>query len=402
MCIEMKELRNLECVDKKIIVRVDLNVPVFENNITDHSRIHAVLPTLDKLIRNKNKVFLITHFGRPNGEVNKKYSIEFLCPELKKILNLKKIHFLDRCEKKIIDNKISEMNFGEICLLENIRFNAEEEKNDLNFSKLLSSSFDIYINDAFSTSHRNHASITGITNYLPSYAGLSFSKEIENLDKFLENSNKPNLAIIGGSKVSTKIKVLENLVEIFDSIVIGGAMANTFLLSNNYNVGSSLVENDFIDLSMQIQKKAETKNCKILLPIDVVCSKKLEDRENIEVYSINNIPNDQMILDVGEKSTKLISDEISKSKSVLWNGPLGAFEYSPFDKSTISVANIIQNYSSKSQLDALAGGGDTLAAIKKAKANDAFKYLSTAGGAFLEWLEGNKSPGFIALRENNF
>jgi len=319
-----------------------------------------------------------------------------------KILNREiSLEYEKKDEKKIIETKIAEMDSGEICLLENIRFNSEEEKNDLNFSKLLASSFDIYINDAFSASHRNHASITGITKYLPSYAGLSFSNEIENLDKFLENSKKPNLAVIGGSKVSTKIKVLENLVEIFDSLVIGGAMANTFLLSNNYNVGSSLVENDFIELSKKIQKKAESKNCKILLPIDAVCSKKIEDRVNVETYSINNIPNDQMILDVGEQTTKLISDEILKSKSLLWNGPLGAFEYSPFDKSTISVANIIQNYSSKSQLDALAGGGDTLAAIKKAKANDAFKYLSTAGGAFLEWLEGNKSPGFIALRENN-
>ncbi len=398
----MKQLKNLNCKNKKIIVRVDLNVPVFEDKITDYSRIHSILPTLEKLTKNKNKVFLIAHFGRPKGEVNKKYSIKFLCPELKKLSNLNKVHFLDSCDQKIIEKKISEMGFGEICLLENIRFNAEEEKNDLNFSKQLSSCFDIYINDAFSASHRNHASITGITKYLPSYAGLSFTKEIENLDKFLENTNKPNLAIIGGSKVSTKIKVLENLVEIFDSLVIGGAMANTFLLSNNYNVGTSLVENDFIELSKKIQKKAESKNCKILLPIDAVCSKKIEDTVNVETYSTNNIPNNQMILDVGEQTTKLISEEILKSKSLLWNGPLGAFEYSPFDKSTISVANIIQNYSSKSQLDALAGGGDTLAAIKKAKANYAFKYLSTAGGAFLEWLEGNKSPGFIALRENNF
>ncbi len=397
----MKQLRDLDFINKKIIVRVDLNVPVLKGTITDYSRILAILPTLEKLINNKNKVFLIAHFGRPKGEVNKKYSIKFLCSELKKFLNLNTFNFLDNYEKKIIDTQIAEMEWGEVCLLENIRFNSEEEKNDLNFSKLLASSFDIYINDAFSASHRNHASITGISKYLPSYAGLSFSKEIENLDKFLENSNKPNLAIIGGSKVSTKIKVLENLVEIFDSLVIGGAMANTFLLSNNYNVGSSLVENDFIELSKKIQKKAELKKCKILLPIDAVCSKKIEDRVNVETYSINNIPNDQMILDVGEQTTKLISDEILKSKSLLWNGPLGAFEYSPFDKSTISVANIIQNYSSKSQLDALAGGGDTLAAIKKAKANDAFKYLSTAGGAFLEWLEGNKSPGFIALRKNN-
>ncbi len=398
----MKELKNSDFKNKRIIVRVDLNVPVFEDKITDYSRINSVLPTLEKLLKNKNKVFLITHFGRPKGEINKKYSTEFLCPVLKKILNIDTIHFLDNCDQNIIETKISEINFGEICLLENIRFNSEEEKNDSDFSKLLASSFDVYINDAFSVSHRNHASITGITKYIPSYAGLSFSKEIENLDKFLDNSNKPNLAIIGGSKVSTKIKVLENLVEIFDSIVIGGAMANTFLLSNNYKVGSSLVENDFIDLSKEIQIKAESKNCKILLPIDVVCSKNLEHRENIETHSINNIPNNQMILDVGKQTTKLISDQILKSKSLLWNGPLGAFEYSPFDKSTISVANIIQNYSSKSQLDALAGGGDTLAAIKKAEANDGFKYLSTAGGAFLEWLEGNKSPGFIALKENNF
>ena len=323
----MKELRDLDCKNKKIIVRVDLNVPVLEGTITDHSRILAILPTLEKLVNNKNKIFLIAHFGRPKGQVNKTYSIEFLCLELKKFLNLNTIHFLANCEKKIIETKIAEMDMGEICLLENIRFNAEEEKNDLNFSKLLASSFDIYINDAFSASHRNHASITGITKYLPSYAGLSFSKEIENLDKFLENSNKPNLAIIGGSKVSTKIKVLENLVEIFDSLVIGGAMANTFLLSNNYNVGSSLVENDFIELSKKIQKKAELKNCKILLPIDAVCSKNIEDRVKVETYSINNIPNDQMILDVGEQTTKLISDEILKSKSILWNGPLGAFEY---------------------------------------------------------------------------
>ena len=401
MCIEMKELKNLDCNQKKIIVRVDLNVPVFEDKITDYSRIYSILPTIEKLIKNKNKVFLVAHFGRPKGGINKKYSIEFLCSELRKILNLNAIHFLDSFEQKIIKTKISEMNLGEVCLLENIRFNSEEEKNDLNFSKSLASNFDIYINDAFSSSHRNHASITGITHYLPSYAGLSYSKEIENLDKFLENATKPNLAIIGGSKVSTKINVLENLVEIFNSIVIGGAMANTFLLSNGFNVGSSFVENDFIDLSKEIQKKAKSKKCKIILPIDAVCSKNLEHKENIQTYRIDNIPDDQMILDIGEQSTKLISDEILKSKSVLWNGPLGAFEYSPFDKSTIEVANIIKKLSTNNQVESIAGGGDTLAAIKKANANDAFNYLSTAGGAFLEWLEGNKSPGFIALKENN-
>ena len=398
----MKTLDNLEIKNKKIIFRADLNVPVLNGKITDYSRIKSIIPSIKLLLENKNKIFIVAHFGRPKGEINEKYSIRFLCSELKKILNLNVIHFLENFDKKNLDTKISEMHFGEICLLENIRFNSGEEKNDPIFSKLLSSSFDIYINDAFSASHRNHASIIGITNYLPSYAGLSFAKEIKNLDKFLENSIKPNLAIIGGSKVSTKIKVLQYLVEIFDSIVIGGAMANTFLLSNNYKVGSSLVENDYINLSKEIQKKAKSKNCKILLPVDVVCSKNLDDIENVHTYEINNIPNDQMILDVGEQSTKLISDEILKSKTVLWNGPLGAFEYSPFDKSTISIAKIIKNFSSNSQIHTLAGGGDTLAAIKMAQANDAFNYLSTAGGAFLEWLEGKKSPGFIALKENNF
>jgi len=398
----MKSLDKINIKNKKIILRVDLNVPVLEGKITDYSRINSIIPTIEILKKNKNKIFIIAHFGRPKGKRSNKYSIKFLCKELEKVLKIPTVHFLESFDKKIIQTKISEINNGEICLFENIRFDPGEETNNLNFSKSLSSNFDIYINDAFSASHRNHSSVTGITKYLPSYAGLSFSDEIKNLDNFLEDSSKPNLAIIGGSKVSTKIKVLEFLVEIFDTIVIGGAMANTFLLSNNYNIGSSLIENDFINLSKEIQKKAKEKKCKIILPIDVVCSKNLKDKINIKTYNINDVPKDQMILDIGEQSTKLISNEILKSKSVLWNGPLGAFEYSPFDKSTISIANIIKDFSNKTQINSLAGGGDTLAAIKKANANDAFNYLSTAGGAFLEWLEGNKSPGFIALKENNF
>ena len=397
----MKELQNYEIKERNVIVRVDLNVPVFRDKIIDYSRINVILPTLEKLKKNKNKVFLVAHYGRPEGEYNKKYSIEFLLNELRLVLNLDNVHFLESYKEDHIKIKIKEMNFGDVCLLENIRFNSGEEKNDLNFSKTLASCFDIYINDAFSASHRNHSSITGITEHLPSYAGLSFSKEINKLDKFLENSIKPNLAIIGGSKISTKIKVLENLVEIFDSMIIGGAMANTFLLSNNYNVGSSLVEKECIDISRKIQKKAKIKKCKILLPIDVVCSTSLEDQNNVKTYDIKAVPKDQMILDIGTQTTKLISDEILKSKSVLWNGPLGAFEYIPFDKSTIAIADTIKEFSSNLQIDVLAGGGDTLAAIKKANAGEAFEYLSTAGGAFLEWLEGNKSPGFKALSKNN-
>ena len=395
----MRSLDKIQIKHKKIIYRADLNVPLFDGKITDYSRINSIIPSIKKLINNSNKIFILAHFGRPKGKVDKKYSLKFLCKELKVLFNQEKIHFLDTFENKMINNKIKEMKDGEICLFENIRFNPSEENNDLSFSKSLSTNFDIYVNDAFSASHRNHSSITGITNYLPSYAGLSFSKEIDNLDKFLDNASKPNVAIIGGSKVSTKIKVLENLVELFDSIIIGGAMANTFLVSNGFNVGTSLVENDYVNLSKKIQQKAELKKCKIILPIDVVCSKGLKDK-NIRKCNIKEVFSDQMILDIGEKSSKLISEIILKSRSVLWNGPLGAFEYSPFDKSTIEVANLLKKYSNELKIDTLAGGGDTLSAINKAKAKDAFNYLSNAGGAFLEWLEGNKSPGFIALKEN--
>ena len=397
----MKKLDNYNISKKNVIFRADLNVPVVDKKITDYSRINSILPSLNELIKNKNKVFIIAHFGRPKGRINKKDSLQFLCDEIKNKVNVSRMHFLETFNTELIKQKINEMDDGEVCLFENIRFELGEEKNDLNFSKEVSSNFDIYVNDAFSASHRNHSSIVGIPKFLPAVAGLSLIKEIENLDYFLNNSKKPNLAIIGGSKISTKINVIYNLIDLFDTIVVGGAMANTFLLANNISIGESLVEKDFTTTAKDIQKKAKTNNCKIILPIDAVCSKSLKDKNNIRICNVDNIFKEHMILDIGPKTINLISKEILKSQSILWNGPLGAFEYKPFDESSINVANAIKNHAINFNVDTLAGGGDTLAAINLTNAKDGFSYLSNAGGAFLEWLEGNESPGVKALKSNN-
>ena len=397
----MKKLVNYNISNKKVIFRADLNVPVVDKKITDYSRINSIIPSLNELIKNNNKVFIIAHFGRPKGKIIKKDSLRFLCEELKNMMDLSRIHFLETFNNELIKQKINEMDDGEVCLLENIRFEIGEEKNDLSFSKNVSSNFDIYVNDAFSASHRNHSSIVGIPKFLPAVAGLSLIKEIENLDYFLNNSKKPNLAIIGGSKISTKINVIYNLIDLFDTIVIGGAMANTFLLANNNNIGESLVEEDFITTAKDIQKKAETNNCKILLPVDTVCAKNLEDKNNVRICNVDSIFKEHMILDIGPKTINLISKEILKSQSILWNGPLGAFEYKPFDESSINIANKIKKHTKNLNIDALAGGGDTLAAINLANTKDGFSYLSNAGGAFLEWLEGNESPGIKALKSND-
>lgn len=397
----MKNLDTYKILKKKVLFRADLNVPVSNGKITDFSRINSIIPSLRKLIISKNKVFILAHLGRPRGKLNKKYSLKFLCTQLKISMRIPKIYFLESFDDKLIKDTISKMQYGEICLFENTRFNIGEESNDLNFAKKLSSNFDIFVNDAFSASHRNHSSIVGLPNFLPAVAGLSFINEIKNLNNFLTKSKKPNIAIIGGSKISTKIKVIYNLLEIFDTIVIAGAMANTFLLANNLKIGKSLAEIDFIDISIDIIEKAKLCNCEIVLPLDAVCSTDLKNKDNIRMCKINDVSDDHMILDIGKKTKDLICEKIIKSRSLLWNGPLGAFEHKPFDKCSIDVANTISKHSKDLQIEAMAGGGDTIALINLAEAQNGFKYLSNAGGAFLEWLEGNKSPGAIAIEKNN-
>ena len=396
----MKKLENYKIENKNVLFRADLNVPVVNNIITDESRILAVKSSIKKLILNKNKIFIVAHYGRPHGKFLEKYSLKFILSSLVKIFELKKIHFLESIDNQLIKKKINEMNDGEVCLLENIRFYKEEEKKNLKFAKKLTTLFDVYVNDAFSASHRNHTSITGLTKFIPAVAGDQFVKEIKNINVFLDNSKKPNMAILGGSKISTKIKLLNNLIEQFSAIAIGGAMANTFLLANKIDIGNSLVEKNLINEVIKIKLKAKKLNCKLILPIDVVCGKSIEDKKPI-TCNVNEIPPKTMILDLGSVTIKIIHDQIINSKMVLWNGPVGAFEYKPYDVATNIIAEIIKSNAKKFNIDTVAGGGDTVSAIKNINAQDGFNYISNAGGAFLEWLEGNESPGVIALKENN-
>ena len=398
----MKNMENYNFREKNILVRVDLNVPTVNGIITDKSRIEVIKPTIKKLLNLKNKVFIISHFGRPKGKEDKKYSLEFICPALEQEFKINKIHFLNNFEEHQIKRKINDMAYGEICLFENIRFWPGEENNDLNFAKEISKNFDAYINDAFSASHRKHASIVSIPNFLPSYAGYSMLNEIKNINYFVNNPQQPNLAIIGGSKISTKIAILKNLCETCNVIAIGGAMANTFLYANKIDIGKSLCEKELSKLSLSILEKAKKFNCEIILPVDVVCADNLFKPTYYRTCDIKDIEPDEMVLDIGIKTIELIKNYIVKSKMILWNGPLGAFEYKPFEKSSIDIANIIKENSRQSKKSIIAGGGDTVSVIKMAKAESGFSYISKAGGAFLEWLEGKESPGFLALKKNDF
>jgi len=281
-----------------------------------------------------------------------------------------------------------------------VRFHEGEEKNDSTFSKSLAKHFDVYINEAFSASHRKHASIAGVTKYLPSLAGNNFIKEIDHLNTLLNNSTKPKIAIIGGSKVSTKLKLLNNLLKVFDTIIIGGAMANTFLVAKGFKVGKSLVEKDLIINAKKILKRSKHFNTKLILPVDLICSNSIKKRINIKIVDVKNFLPDQIAFDIGNKTIELIKSLLLKSKVIFWNGPLGAFEYKPFDNGTNQVAKLIKKYTKKLNIITIAGGGDTVAAIKQAKVEKSFTYVSTAGGAFLEWLEGKESPGLQALKNN--
>ena len=397
----MKNLKNFNIKNKKILFRADLNVPVVDGVITDTSRIQVIKSSIEILIANKNKIFLMAQFGRPKGKIIDKYSLNFILPSLKEILNLDKVYFLKNFDQGSVDKTANEMQVGNLCLIENIRFFKEEENLDLNFAKKISSLFDVYVNDAFSASHRDHTSITGFPKFLPAVAGHHMIKEIDSINSFLNNAKKPNMAIVGGSKISTKIPLLNNLIEQFSVVAIGGAMANTFLLANNYNLGKSLIEKDLIQEAKNIQLKANQLNCELILPIDVLCGKNIHDTYPVH-RKIDEVLPEEMILDIGDESTQNINNKIINSKMVLWNGPVGAFEFKPYDKATNAIANIIKINSKKLNINTLAGGGDTVSAIKNTNAEDGFDYISNAGGAFLEWLEGDESPGVKSLKENNF
>ena len=387
-----KEFFKLDLKNKLILVRVDLNLPVVNGVVQDETRLQSVLPTIQEIIKKGGKVVLCSHFGRPNGEYNKKYSLKPLIEPLSKALNCP-IDFSPTCigpEAEELKNNLKE---GQTLLLENLRFHKGEEANNKDFSKDLTLGIDYFVNDAFSCSHRKHSSTVGVTNFLPSFMGTHLEKEIKALEGVLNNPNKPVAAIIGGSKVSTKIDVINFLLKKMDIIIIGGAMANTFVAAKGLDVGKSLFEKECIDLAKELIEKSQNNNCKLILPTDFIVSKNLKKNAEYTTTNFDSMPHNMMALDIGPKSIELINKNINNCKTILWNGPLGAFETYPFDKGTNKVASHVSSLTKQKKILSVAGGGDTVSALNNAKVLNDFSYVSTAGGAFLEWLEGKVLPG---------
>ena len=386
--------QNLILQGKKVLLRVDLNVPMKNGAITENSRIEKILPTIKLLIEKKAKIILLSHIGRPKGKVVSEMSLEPISKKLSQYLN-KEVLFN---KNKINENTISEINKvsnGSIMMLENIRFNEGEETNDKEFSKKISTLGDIYVNDAFSCSHRAHASIDGITKYLPSYFGLQITEEINALKKITSEIKNPITLIIGGSKISTKIKIIKNLIKKFDNIIIVGGMANTMLKHTGSNIGKSIYEHDCENLIKEILEKSKLHNCQINCPIDVVVAKNLDGPGKNK--DIKKIEEDDIILDIGSKTILSIKEIINNSNTVLWNGPAGYFENPNFENGTKKILEIIKEKNTKSKIFSVAGGGETVAAINKFNNLNSFTFVSTAGGAFLEFLEGKTLPGIKAL-----
>ena len=379
---------------KKVIVRVDLNVPMKDGSITEVSRIIKILPTLKLLIEKEAKIIILSHIGRPKGKVVNGMSLEPISKKLSDLLNTEVLFNKNKInEKTLIEiNKIPD---GSIMMMENIRFYEEEEKNEDSFSKKISTLGDIYVNDAFSCSHRAHSSIQGITKYIRSYCGLQFIEEINALKRITSKITRPVTCIIGGSKISTKIKIISNLIKDFDNIVIVGGMGNAMLKNTGVDIGKSICDDGYKDLVEEILKKSKTHDCQIYYPLDVVVSKTLDG--NGIIKEINEVNNDEMILDIGPKTITTIKNIIEVSNTVLWNGPAGYFENPNFANGTKKILEIIADKKGKNKIYAVAGGGETVAVINKFKKSDSFNFVSTAGGAFLEYLEGKELPGIKAL-----
>ena len=386
--------KNLELKGKKVIVRVDLNVPMKHGAITETSRIEKILPTLKLLIEKEAKIIILSHIGRPKGKIITDMSLEPISKKLSQYLN-KEILFN---KNQINENTVSEINKisnGSVMMLENIRFNEGEETNNEEFSKKISNLGDIYINDAFSCSHRSHASIEGITKHIPSYFGLQIMEEINALKKITSEIKKPVTLIIGGSKISTKIKIINNLIKKFNNIIIVGGMANTMLRHTGIKVGKSICEQDCGSLIKEIIENSIKYSCKITCPVDVVVSQNLNGKGKVK--EINEIKDDDIILDIGFETIAKIKNIIDNSNTVLWNGPAGYYENSNFANGTKEIIRIITDKTFKDKIFSVAGGGETVAVINKFNKLDSFTFVSTAGGAFLEFLEGKELPGIKAL-----
>ncbi|MCM2473387.1 phosphoglycerate kinase [Rhizobium sp. CG5] len=394
---DFKTLDDLtDVAGKRVLVRVDLNVPMADGKVSDATRIERVVPTIRELSEKGAKVILLAHFGRPKGEVVADMSLEPIAHAVSEILD-QAVAFASDCIGPVATDAIAKMQNGDILLLENTRFHKGEEKNTPEFTEALAADGDIFVNDAFSAAHRAHASTEGLAHHMPSYAGRTMQAELEALEKGLGKPTRPVVAIVGGAKVSTKIDLLMNLVKRVDALVIGGGMANTFIAARGTDVGKSLCEHDLADTAKQIMIEAATAGCAIVLPEDGVIAREFKAGAANEIVSINAIPADAMVLDVGPKSIEAINGWISKAATLVWNGPLGAFEIEPFDKATVSAARHAAERTKAGKLVSVAGGGDTVSALNHAGVADDFTYVSTAGGAFLEWMEGKELPGVAVL-----
>ena len=396
MSSAFRTLDQAEVKGKRVLVRVDLNVPMENGRVTDATRIERVAPTITEIARKGGKVILLAHFGRPKGR-DPKDSLKPVAAEVARVLG-RDVGFADDCVGEPAEKAIAAMKPGDIVLLENTRFHRQEEQNDPAFVEKLSVLGDIYVNDAFSAAHRAHATTEGLAHKLPAYAGRTMQAELEALGKALDHPQRPVIAIVGGAKVSTKLELLENLISKVQALVIGGAMANTFLHAQGVKIGKSLAEKDLAETARRIMAKAEDLNCAIILPVDAIIAFHFQAHAPSHAYGLDAIPADGMILDVGPQSIERIKGAVDDAATLVWNGPLGAFEMPPFDQGTVTVARYVAERTRAGTLISVAGGGDTVAALNAAGVADRFTYVSTAGGAFLEWLEGRKLPGVEALR----
>jgi len=396
-----KSFRTLDDVDvrgKRVLLRVDLNVPMENGHVTDATRLERVAPTIAEISSHGGKVVLLAHFGRPKGP-DPRQSLKPVAGALSQVIQ-KPVAFADACIGDVAEKAIGAMKDGDILCLENTRFHQEEEKNDPAFVAELAKLGDIWVNDAFSAAHRAHASTEGLGHKLPAYAGRTMQAELDALNKALEAPARPVIAIIGGAKVSTKIDLLENLVGKVDALVIGGGMANTFLHAQGVNIGKSLAEKDLAATALRIMEKAASANCAVILPVDAVVAQQFAAHASSHAYGIDAIPPEGMILDVGPQSIERIRAAIDDAATLVWNGPLGAFELPPFDRGTVAAARHAAARTRTRKLISVAGGGDTVAALNQAGVANDFTYVSTAGGAFLEWMEGKPLPGVEVLKRN--
>jgi phosphoglycerate kinase len=395
-----RTLDDLNVAGKRVLLRADLNVPVKDGKVTDATRIERLAPTIEALLRKGAKVVVMSHFGRPKGP-DPSLSLRPLVEPLSRAIGGKPVHFAPDCVGPEANRVVDALKPGEVALLENLRFHPEEEKNDPGFAKQLAKLGDAYVDDAFSAAHRAHASIEALAHLLPAAAGKNMQAELEALGAALEHPERPVIALVGGAKVSTKLDLLKFMTAKVGTLAIGGAMANTFLFAQGKPVGRSLCEQELADTARAILAEAQKRGCEIILPEDAVTAEKLEPGVMTRTVGVGAVPVNAMILDVGPESVTRVTKALAASKTLVWNGPVGAFETPPFDRATIAIAKKVAELTKAGKLMSVAGGGDTVAALAAAGVIDDLTYVSTAGGAFLEWLEGRELPGVKALARPN-